>query len=65
MHQNRKYQSMVEYSGSGKDPKKYGVDYSRNKLLPEFAITELPPLTEQELEDLGLNQAANGSIQED
>ena len=65
MLKNRKYQSMVEYSGSGKDPKKYGVDYSRNKLLPEFAITELPPLTEQELEDLGLNQAANGSIQED
>ena len=64
MLKNRKYQRMVEHSGSRNDPSKYGVDYNRNQLVPEFSIIELPPLTEQELEDLGANQAANGSIQE-
>lgn len=64
MLKNRKYQRMVEHSGSRNDPSKYGIDYNRNQLVPEFSIIELPPLTEQELEDLGANQAANGSIQE-
>lgn len=64
MLKSRKYQRMVEHSGSRNDPSKYGVDYHRNQLVPEFNIIELPPLTEQELQDLGANQAANGSIQE-
>lgn len=64
MLKSRKYQRMVEHSGSRNDPSKYGVDYHRNQLVPEFSIIELPPLTEQELQDLGANQAANGSIQE-
>lgn len=64
MLKSRKYQRMVEHSGSRNDPSKYGVDYHRNQLVPEYSIIELPPLTEQELQDLGANQAANGSIQE-
>lgn len=64
MLKSRKYQRMVEHSGSRNDPSKYGVDYHRNQLVSEFSIIELPPLTEQELQDLGANQAANGSIQE-
>ena len=64
MLKSRKYQRMVEHSGSRNDPSKYGVDYHRNQLVPEYSIIELPTLTEQELHDLGANQAANGSIQE-
>lgn len=65
MLKSRKYQAMSEFSGSSGDPKRYGVDVSKNRLLPEFSIIELPPLTKEELEELGLNQAANGSIQEE
>lgn len=64
MLKSRKYTYMPEFSSSSKDPKKYGVDYNSIKLLPEFSIEELPPLTKEELEDLGAMQAANGSIQE-
>ena len=61
---NRKYQQMSERSRTGKQ-KHYGVDYTKNKLKPEFKIEELPPLTEQELEELASFQAANGSVQTD
>lgn len=63
MLKNRKYQAMTEHSGSQRDPRYYGVNYHNNKLLPEFSIIELPPLTEEELTELGANQAINGSIQ--
>ena len=45
------------------NPKAYGVDTSKIKLLPEFSIEELPPLTKEELEELGKQQAIHGSIQ--
>lgn len=63
MLKNRKYQAMTEHSGSQRDPRYYGVNYHNNKLLPEFNIIEFPPLTEEELSELGANQAINGSIQ--
>ena len=42
MLKSRKYQRMVEHSGSRNDPSKYGVDYHRNQLVPEYSIIELP-----------------------
>lgn len=62
---SRKYQHMVEHSGMSRDNyRKYGVDLSKNKLLPEFHIEELPPLTKEELDELASMQAANNSLQD-
>lgn len=62
MLKSRKYQFMTEHA-TGSNPKAYGVDTSKIKLLPEFSIEELPPLTKEELEELGKQQAMQGSIQ--
>jgi hypothetical protein len=43
---------------------RYGHETTRHKLIPEYAIEELPPLTRQELKDLGQRQAmANGTAE--
>lgn len=56
MIKNRKYQTFV------KEKSKNGVTVKRGKLLNEYAVEELPPLTEAELKDLAQRQAmANGT----
>ena len=40
-----------------------GVTMREGKLIKEFAIEVLPPLTEQELHDLAQRQAMSGSVQ--
>jgi hypothetical protein len=43
---------------------KTGITYREGKLIPEFAIEELPPLTKEELKDLAQRQAmANGTAE--
>lgn len=41
------------------------VDVNKNRLVPEFSIEILPPLTEDELKELQARQAALGSIDQD
>lgn len=43
-------------------PGKYGIPTVEKKLVPEFSIEELTPLTKQELEDLAVVQAAGHNI---
>lgn len=58
---NHKYQSFPQVTDRS-DKRRGTDDYHRAKLLPSFSITELPPLTKEELEDLRERQAAQGSI---
>jgi hypothetical protein len=51
MIKNRKYQTFVT------EKTKNGVSVKRGKMLNEFAVEELPPLTEAELKDLAQRQA--------
>lgn len=60
----KKYYHIVEHSNS-RDPRKYGIDIQKSKLVPEFLIEELPQLTQEELELLAQEQIANGSFIED
>lgn len=61
---SRKYQFMME-EGANAGYKRNTVDVSKNKLLPEFAIEILDPLTLDEIEQLKLRQAATGAIDVD
>ncbi|MGH1461219.1 MAG: hypothetical protein ACRBB6_04205 [Neptuniibacter sp.] len=54
---DRKYQAFVKKKTKG------GVTHVQPKLVPEFAIEELDPLTEDELEELARQQAMSGSIE--
>lgn len=56
---SKKYQHLVEHTGNGRDPRKYGVDIAKTKLLPEYLLEELEPLTEAELQELAMQQLAN------
>lgn len=58
---SRKYQFMQE-EGSNAGYRKNTVDPSKNKLLPEFAIEELPPLTMEEIEQMKQRQLATGAV---
>lgn len=54
----RKYQSFYQVKVNGKK-------VTRGKLVPEFAIEEMKPLTPKQLEDLAKRQAVSGTIGED
>jgi hypothetical protein len=44
---------------------RYGHETTRHKIIPEYAIEELPPLTPQELKELGQRQAmASGTAEQ-
>jgi hypothetical protein len=53
---NRKHTRVTMEKGDNGNP------YPVRKLLPEFSIQELPPLTEKELADLAAEQAKRGAI---
>lgn len=44
------------------EPGPRGTKIRRGKLIPEFAVEVLPPLTQKEIEDLAKAQAARNSI---
>lgn len=58
---NRRYQSFPSVE-SKFDRRKGTDDYYKGKLLPEFSIIELPPLTVEELGELKVRQDATGAI---
>lgn len=58
---SRKYQSFPEITDP-QNKRKGTDDYFNGKLLPEFSIQILPPLTEEELKEIADRQAALGSV---
>lgn len=56
---SRKFQVMATKTGS--DKKGYGVDVTKNRLMPEFSLEILPPLTEEELEEIAERQNVTGT----
>ena len=59
MIRERKYSSYIEIKG------KKGRPVKKVRLMPEFAIEILPPLTSKELEDLRIQQAMAGTVGSD
>lgn len=55
---NRKCQTFVTVPG----PR--GAKVRKGKLISEFAVEVLPPLTEEELKDLAQQQAMSGSVED-
>lgn len=45
-------------------PAKYGLKVKRARMVPMFAVQELPPLTTKELDDLARKQAMSHNIDE-
>lgn len=52
----KKRQEFYEVKG------KYGMKVKRARMVPMYAVEELPPLTKEELEELARKQALNHSI---
>jgi hypothetical protein len=55
-----KERKFVEHYTAGKDSR--GREIKRHRLVKEFAIEELPPLTKKELDELKTQQALAGTI---
>lgn len=45
-------------------PAKYGTTVRVSKSIPAYTITELPPLTQKELDELALSQLQRGALDE-
>jgi len=59
MIKDRKF---VEHYIAGKDAK--GRDIKRHRLVPEFVVAELPPLTPEEIQELKVQQALSRSTED-